>query len=151
MNFNKLVNFFFDFPAVLFIEAGWLSAGVVWFYRNYFTCQIKNTMTPRETVLGMVIFNWCILFSVLITVWCTYDAAGRSWVKMKQYQRSMRASESKFQYRRSGSTRNWRQRYQLKKKNHKLIVLFQKSLESVSRQLATALPLPLLLFDSVRP
>jgi sn1-specific diacylglycerol lipase len=96
--------------AVMFIEAGWLSAGIAWFYENYFTCKPVNPMNPKETVLGMVVCNWCILFSVLITVWCTYDAAGRSWVKMKQYQRSMRESESKFQYKRSGSTRNWRQR-----------------------------------------
>jgi sn1-specific diacylglycerol lipase len=95
----------------MFIEAGWLSAGIAWFYENYFTCKPVNPMNPKETVLGMVVCNWCILFSVLITVWCTYDAAGRSWVKMKQYQRSMRESESKFQYKRSGSTRNWRQRY----------------------------------------
>lgn len=61
--------------------------------------------------LGLVVCNWSILVSVLITVWCTYDSAGRSWVKMKQYQRSMRESESKFQYKRSGSTRNWRQRF----------------------------------------
>ncbi|XP_044260165.1 diacylglycerol lipase-alpha isoform X2 [Tribolium madens] len=96
--------------AIMLIEGGWLSAGVAWFVRNYFTCKTVNPMNPKETVLGMVVCNWCILFSVLITVWCTYDAAGRSWVKMKQYQRSMRESESKFQYKRSGSTRNWRQR-----------------------------------------
>jgi hypothetical protein len=61
---------------------------------------------------GIVICNWCVLLSVLITVWCTFDAAGRSWVKMKKYQRSMREAESRFQYKRSGTRhRNWRQRY----------------------------------------
>ncbi|KAJ8917361.1 hypothetical protein NQ315_002383 [Exocentrus adspersus] len=92
---------------VMLIEAGWLSAGVAWLVKYYIDCPIDKA---KETVLGMVIFNWCVLLSVLITVWCTYDTAGRSWVKMKQYQRSMRESESKFQYKRSGSTRNWRQR-----------------------------------------
>ncbi|KAJ8958539.1 hypothetical protein NQ318_002334 [Aromia moschata] len=92
---------------VMLIEAGWLSAGIAWLVNYYTDCPID---TAKETLLGMVIFNWCILLSVLITVWCTYDSAGRSWVKMKQYQRSMRESESKFQYKRSGSTRNWRQR-----------------------------------------
>lgn len=53
--------------------------------------------------------------SVTVTVWCTYDAAGRSWVKMKKYQRSMREAESRgggrMHYKRSGSrNRNWRQR-----------------------------------------
>ena len=44
-------------------------------------------------------------------MWCSYDPAGRSWVKMKKYQRSMRESESRFNYKRSGSrSRNWRQR-----------------------------------------
>ncbi|XP_049824553.1 diacylglycerol lipase-alpha isoform X3 [Aethina tumida] len=92
---------------VMFVEAGWLSAGVAWLIKYYLDCEIDKA---KETVLGMVVFNWCILLSVLVTVWCTYDTAGRSWVKMKQYQRSMRESESKFQYKRSGSTRNWRQR-----------------------------------------
>lgn len=92
---------------VMFIEAGWLSAGVAWLVRYYLECPVDKA---KETVLGMVVCNFCILLSVLITVWCTFDTAGRSWVKMKQYQRSMRESESKFQYKRSGSTRNWRQR-----------------------------------------
>ncbi|CAH1129425.1 unnamed protein product [Ceutorhynchus assimilis] len=93
--------------SVMIIEAGWLSAGIVWLMNYYVDCPVDNA---KETVLAMVVFNWCILLSVLITVWCCYDTAGRSWVKMKQYQRSMRESESKFQYKRSGSTRNWRQR-----------------------------------------
>ncbi|XP_060532736.1 diacylglycerol lipase-alpha isoform X2 [Cylas formicarius] len=93
--------------SVMVIEAGWLSAGIAWLMKYYVDCPVDNA---KETVLAMVVFNWCILLSVLITVWCCYDTAGRSWVKMKQYQRSMRESESKFQYKRSGSTRNWRQR-----------------------------------------
>lgn len=52
-----------------------------------------------------------LIFIILTTIWCTFDAAGRSWVKMKKYQRSMRESESRFNYKRSGSrNRNWRQR-----------------------------------------
>lgn len=61
--------------------------------------------------IGLVICSWAVLLSILITIWCTFDAAGRSWVKMKKYQRSMRESESRFNYKRSGSmNRNWRQR-----------------------------------------
>lgn len=60
---------------------------------------------------GLVVCNWAIVFVILVTIWCTFDAAGRSWVKMKKYQRSMRESESRFNYKRSGSmNRNWRQR-----------------------------------------
>lgn len=52
-----------------------------------------------------------LIFIILTIIWCTFDAAGRSWVKMKKYQRSMRESESRFNYKRSGSrNRNWRQR-----------------------------------------
>ncbi|XP_022246378.1 sn1-specific diacylglycerol lipase alpha-like isoform X2 [Limulus polyphemus] len=61
--------------------------------------------------LGIVICNWCVLLSVVITIWCTFDAAGRSWVKMKRYQRSLREDRSKYRYKRSGSShRNWRHR-----------------------------------------
>ncbi|KAG0728194.1 Sn1-specific diacylglycerol lipase alpha [Chionoecetes opilio] len=61
--------------------------------------------------LGIVVCNWLVMVSVVLTVWCTFDAAGRSWVKMKRYQRSMRDTPSKFQYRRSGNrNRNWRHR-----------------------------------------
>ncbi|CAG9855011.1 unnamed protein product [Phyllotreta striolata] len=92
---------------VMIVEAAWLSAGIAWLVKYYLDCPIDKA---KEIVLIMVIFNWCILFSVIVTIWCTYDSAGRSWVKMKKYQRSMRESESKFQYKRSGSARNWRQR-----------------------------------------
>lgn len=59
----------------------------------------------------MVVCGWILVAVTITTVWCTFDAAGRSWVKMKKYQRSMRDSESRFNYKRSGSmNRNWRQR-----------------------------------------
>ncbi|KAK9506587.1 hypothetical protein O3M35_008489 [Rhynocoris fuscipes] len=67
----------------------------------------------------MVICNWVVVLTVMFTVWCVFDAAGRSWVKMKKYQRSMRESESRFQYKRSGNrTRNWRQRKVLRAYQH---------------------------------
>ncbi|XP_054001442.1 diacylglycerol lipase-alpha isoform X3 [Hylaeus anthracinus] len=96
---------------LLLVEAGWLCAGVTWLTHYYQTCPIDQI---RDVMLGLVISNWCVLASVMVTVWCTYDAAGRSWVKMKKYQRSMREAESrcgKLHYNRSGSrNRNWRQR-----------------------------------------
>lgn len=92
---------------LLVVETGWLIAGVVWLTNFYPDCPIDKA---KQAVLGLIVCNWCILVSIIVTVWCVYDAAGRSWVKMKKYQRSMRQSESKFQYKRSGSTRNWRQR-----------------------------------------
>ncbi|KRT83150.1 hypothetical protein AMK59_3055, partial [Oryctes borbonicus] len=92
---------------ILLLDAGWLTAGIVWLVYFYVDCPIEKA---KHTVLGLIVCNWCIIVSILITVWCTYDTAGRSWVKMKQYQRSIKDNESKFQYKRSGSTRNWRQR-----------------------------------------
>lgn len=59
--------------------------------------------------IGTIACNWIVNLTIITTVWCTFDPAGRSWVKMKKYQRSMRESESRFQYKRSGH-RNWRQR-----------------------------------------
>ncbi|XP_023290695.1 sn1-specific diacylglycerol lipase alpha isoform X4 [Orussus abietinus] len=96
---------------LLLVETGWLCAGVTWLTFHYQTCPVDQA---KEIILGLVISNWCVLASVVVTVWCTYDAAGRSWVKMKKYQRSMREAESRgarLHYKRSGSrNRNWRQR-----------------------------------------
>ncbi|XP_035723730.1 sn1-specific diacylglycerol lipase alpha-like isoform X4 [Vespa mandarinia] len=96
---------------LLLVEAGWLCAGITWLTRFYQTCPVDQA---KDVMLGLVISNWCVLASVMVTVWCTYDAAGRSWVKMKKYQRSMREAESRsgrLHYKRSGSrNRNWRQR-----------------------------------------
>ncbi|XP_046382989.1 diacylglycerol lipase-alpha-like isoform X2 [Ischnura elegans] len=91
------------------VELVWLCLGVVWLCVHYVDCPVE---VAKEALLGLVISNWCVICSVVITVWCTYDAAGRSWVKMKKYQRSVRdAQQSRFQYKRSGNrNRNWRQR-----------------------------------------
>ncbi|XP_046422855.1 diacylglycerol lipase-alpha isoform X2 [Neodiprion lecontei] len=97
---------------VMIVEMGWLCAGIAWLVKHYSTCPIDQA---KGFILGLVISNWCVLASVLVTVWCTFDAAGRSWVKMKKYQRSMREAETRgggrLHYKRSGSrNRNWRQR-----------------------------------------
>ncbi|XP_021926065.1 sn1-specific diacylglycerol lipase alpha isoform X2 [Zootermopsis nevadensis] len=93
---------------IMLMEIVWLVLGVTWLTYHYNDCPVEGA---KEAILGIVICNWCVLLSIVITVWCTFDAAGRSWVKMKKYQRSMRESESRFQYKRSGTRhRNWRQR-----------------------------------------
>ncbi|XP_029179132.1 sn1-specific diacylglycerol lipase alpha isoform X6 [Nylanderia fulva] len=96
---------------LVLVETGWLCAGVTWLARYYQTCRVDQA---KEVMLGLVISNWCLLALMMVTIWCTYDAAGRSWVKMKKYQRSMREAESRgarLHYKRSGSrNRNWRQR-----------------------------------------
>ncbi|XP_015123034.1 sn1-specific diacylglycerol lipase alpha isoform X1 [Diachasma alloeum] len=114
---------------LLLLETGWLCTGVTWLVYYYTNCPAAQA---KEVILGLVICNWCILASVMVTVWCTYDAAGRSWVKMKKYQRSMREAESRgggrMHYKRSGSrNRNWRQR--------KVIRAYQDSWDNRCRML----------------
>ncbi|XP_018405396.1 PREDICTED: sn1-specific diacylglycerol lipase alpha [Cyphomyrmex costatus] len=96
---------------LVLVEIGWLCTGVTWLVRFYQTCPVDQA---KDVMLGLVISNWCLLALMMVTIWCTYDAAGRSWVKMKKYQRSMREAESRgarLHYKRSGSrSRNWRQR-----------------------------------------
>ena len=58
---------------------------------------------------GIMICNWIMVLSCIISVWCTYDTAGAKWVKMKKYQDSMK--ERRRARRQSGSRRNWRQRW----------------------------------------
>ncbi|XP_063219967.1 diacylglycerol lipase-alpha isoform X2 [Bacillus rossius redtenbacheri] len=92
----------------MIVEVVWLSLGTVWLYVHYSQCPVNGA---KQVLMGVVVCNWVVVLCVCATVWCTFDAAGRSWVKMKKYQRSMRESESRFQYKRSGTTaRNWRQR-----------------------------------------
>ncbi|XP_054721241.1 diacylglycerol lipase-alpha-like [Uloborus diversus] len=96
--------------SILFIEVIWLGFGVYWLKHNYSSCPHGPA---KSAILGIVICNWIVLVSVLVTLWCTFDAAGRTWVKMKRYQRSLRAERGRKirGYLRSGSShRNWRHR-----------------------------------------
>ncbi|XP_052133526.1 diacylglycerol lipase-alpha isoform X4 [Frankliniella occidentalis] len=94
---------------VMVFELVWLVLGCTWLVFHYDGCQVDNT--TKNVMLALIISNGVMFLSVVLTGWCSYDAAGRSWVKMKKYQRSMREAESRFQYKRSGSrNRNWRQR-----------------------------------------
>ncbi|XP_068159992.1 uncharacterized protein inaE isoform X4 [Drosophila tropicalis] len=100
---------------VILFDIGWLVAGSVWLSHYYIDAPIdeaKKVFIKQFVVfLAIIICNWALVLITLITIWCTFDAAGRSWVKMKKYQRSMRETESRFNYKRSNSmNRNWRQR-----------------------------------------
>lgn len=96
--FSRLVLMLLDFGALIMI--------IIWF-KEFYSCEIE----PKEIVMSAVICNTLVELIVIMTMYCSFDPAGRSWVKMKQYQRSMRESESRFNYRRSGNrSRNWRQR-----------------------------------------
>ncbi|XP_037938608.1 diacylglycerol lipase-alpha isoform X2 [Teleopsis dalmanni] len=93
---------------VIFFDITWLVLGTIWLANYYIIAPIDGA---KKTFIAIIICNWTLVFMTLITIWCTFDTAGRSWVKMKKYQRSMRETESRFNYKRSGSmNRNWRQR-----------------------------------------
>ncbi|CAO1396104.1 unnamed protein product [Diamesa serratosioi] len=90
------------------VNIGALVTGLLWMKEYYTICLVTQR---KEIVLTSIMCNFIVEFVVLATMWCSYDPAGRSWVKMKKYQRSMRESESRFNYKRSGNrSRNWRQR-----------------------------------------
>lgn len=112
----------------MLFDIAWLGLGTYWLYEYYIECPIEH---PKDAMIGKFLYshvqvkvipvnqieigtiacNWIVNLTIMTTVWCTFDPAGRSWVKMKKYQRSMRESESRFQYKRSGGRhRNWRQR-----------------------------------------
>ncbi|XP_073834204.1 inactivation no afterpotential E isoform X2 [Musca autumnalis] len=94
--------------AVMLFDISWLILGSIWLSRYYLDSPVN---TPKQIFFAIVISSWALVFVTCITVWCTFDTAGRSWVKMKKYQRSMRETESRFNYKRSNSmNRNWRQR-----------------------------------------
>lgn len=87
-----------------------IGVGITWAVHHYQECAVLDDKT-KEIMVGCVFCNLFLELFVVMTMYCVFDPAGRSWVKMKKYQRSMKEAESRFNYRRSGSTnRNWRQR-----------------------------------------
>ena len=111
-------------------------------------------------VVGLVIGNSILFVTAMMTIWCSFDIAGRSWVKLKKYQKSLRDQNTKKfpGYRRSGgnSNRSWRHRYVFYAKmksraraqisasqcNFRLILWCEKSFKSLSgemRRLSKAL------------
>ena len=93
---------------ILLVEVTWLCIGFVWLWNNYDECNHGNA---KEFILVITVCNMIVITLMLMIGWCSYDSAGRSWVKMKRYQNSLKENQSKYRYKRSGSThRNWRHR-----------------------------------------
>lgn len=90
---------------VLLAELSWQIIGIVWLVRHYDSCMSD---TPKKAALGIIIINWCVMLIIIISTWCTYDIAGRKWVKMKRFQESLK--EKTQRNKRSSGRRNWRQR-----------------------------------------
>ncbi|KNC27306.1 hypothetical protein FF38_08956 [Lucilia cuprina] len=94
---------------VMLFDIAWLIMGTLWLTKYYLESTIVST--EKRIFFAIIVSNWALVFVTMATIWCTFDTAGRSWVKMKKYQRSMRETESRFNYKRSNSmNRNWRQR-----------------------------------------
>ncbi|CAG2106899.1 unnamed protein product [Medioppia subpectinata] len=102
---------------LLYIRIGIFVVEIVWMIlsslhmRNNLLNNSCHRMFGVEALFGINVCNVLVIGIMIVTIWCTYDAAGRSWVKMKVYQNSLKEGQSKFRYRRSGnSQRNWRHR-----------------------------------------
>ncbi|XP_069107342.1 diacylglycerol lipase-alpha-like [Argopecten irradians] len=91
--------------AILLVELAWQILGVIWMVQHYHTC---GPVVPMKAALGVIVCNWVIMLTVFVSLWCTYDIAGRKWVKMKRYQESMK--EKSHRNKRNSGRRNWRHR-----------------------------------------
>ncbi|XP_021355357.1 sn1-specific diacylglycerol lipase alpha-like isoform X2 [Mizuhopecten yessoensis] len=91
--------------AILLVELAWQILGVIWMAQHYHTC---GPVVPMKAALGLIVCNWVIMLTVFVSLWCTYDIAGRKWVKMKRYQESMK--EKSYRNKRNSGRRNWRHR-----------------------------------------
>ena len=53
-------------------------------------------MNMTSLISGLVISNSVIFCTAIMTIWCSFDVAGRYWVRLKKYKNSKNA-RSKFQ------------------------------------------------------
>ena len=97
------------FSVILIIEIIWLVISIFWLRKYSISCPAGF---GSKAILGATCFNWFTVICVFVLFWCTFDSAGRSWVKMKNYQENLK--NTSYNYRRSGSQRNWRHRKMLR-------------------------------------
>lgn len=79
-------------PIILYVrlcfnitELFWLSLGVKWIFVDGEECA----STPGWKVSkGVVIFNWMFLVFVALLVFCSFDSAGKDWVRMVKHVRT---------------------------------------------------------------
>lgn len=81
-------------PVVLYVrlcltltELLWLSLGVKWIFIDGDHCESTSSWKISK---GIVIFNWLFLIFVALLVFCSFDSAGRDWVRMVEYVRTER-------------------------------------------------------------
>ena len=90
------------------IELLWLSIGIKWIFLDATVCQLTSEIYIARAI---VVFNWLFLFTVLIIVYCSFDSAGRTWVRFQDAQLtgdSVDASEGFSKY----ITRNYEKRWE---------------------------------------
>nr|XP_027204136.1 sn1-specific diacylglycerol lipase alpha-like isoform X3 [Dermatophagoides pteronyssinus] len=110
---NILIYIWF---ALFSIEILWEIYGLFILFHNQIDNKNNLCASTIDIVIGLKIFLLLIWITLILFVWCAFDYAGKSWVKMKRFQESLNNPNSKYKYRRSNSFhRNWRHREALRK------------------------------------
>uniref|UniRef100_A0AAX7T1I5 Diacylglycerol lipase-alpha n=1 Tax=Astatotilapia calliptera TaxID=8154 RepID=A0AAX7T1I5_ASTCA len=73
--------------AILLVELVYAVVGIAWLVQYYKPC---SDVTAKNLALGIVVCNWLVIFSVCITLMCTFDPTGRTFVKLKATRRRQR-------------------------------------------------------------
>ncbi|XP_071942298.1 diacylglycerol lipase-alpha-like isoform X2 [Antedon mediterranea] len=104
---------------VLFmLQIGFIIVGSLC-YKNSSDCE-RNVL--GNAVLGIVIFNGLVVLIILITIWCVYDRAGRSFVQLQnrekqtmRHRTSSRLQKQEIRLRKTQELyeRNWNNRCRL--------------------------------------
>ena len=79
-------------PTVLYIrlcfsvtEVFWLSLGLKWIFVDGEHCESSPGWKISK---GVVIFNWMFLIFVALLVLCSFDSAGKDWVRIVKHART---------------------------------------------------------------
>ena len=97
--------------ALLVVQVIWEAYGMV----IIFYILVECWLSAKEIIFALKLFDFFTWIFLVFIIWCSFDPAGKSWVKMKKFQDSLKDKNPKYKYRRSkGSQRNWRHREALR-------------------------------------
>ncbi|KAH3738736.1 diacylglycerol lipase-alpha-like [Dreissena polymorpha] len=82
-------------------ELGWLVFGIRWLVLH-FGGPFKVAFSA---IMGVSVFQVCLLFVLVLMLWCTYDSAGKKWVQFTRYEASIKEKRHS-----QHSRKNWRHR-----------------------------------------
>lgn len=95
--------------ALFVIQVFWEIYGLVILLNSHVMANCAPYI--KDIIVSLKIYDSLVWLMVVSVMWCSFDPAGRSWVKMKKFQDSLKDKNSKYKYRRSrNSQRNWRHR-----------------------------------------